>query len=259
MHRRTLTLLACLFFATASPAQDRNLHLKYLGTAGWEIRSENTTILIDPYISRIKLGAGPSISPEDTRRSFARTDYFESDTALIDTIIREADYILVHHSHFDHLSDVPYIARKTGAKVIGTETTCNILRAYGIPDDQLYTVKGGEDYQFAEFSVRVIPSLHSALRGKLYFDSRVYREPPPAPLKIQDFVEGGLPDVPGAAAEQRDPDGGIYEFYRKRSRRARTGHLAARRKLFPARNLPLYRTVVADRQLSPVDHPGPLG
>jgi len=26
------------------------------------------------------------------------------------------------HSHFDHLGDVPYIARKTGANVIGHET-----------------------------------------------------------------------------------------------------------------------------------------
>jgi len=172
-------------------AQDNSLNIKYLGTAGWEISDETVTVLIDPYISRLKLGQGPSISEEDKRKNYTRTDFFESDTVLINNIIQKADYILVHHSHFDHLSDVPYIARKTGAKVIGTETTCNILRAYGIEEDQLYTVKGGEDYQFDKFSLRIIPSLHSALGKKKYFDSRTYKAPPAAPLRIQDFIEGG--------------------------------------------------------------------
>lgn len=100
---------------------------------------------------------------------------------------------MVHHSHYDHLGDVPYIAKKTGARVIGTETTITILRAYGIPDDQLYAVGGGEDYQFENFSVRVIPSIHSALAEKRYFDSRRYDRNTEleAPLRIEQFIEGG--------------------------------------------------------------------
>jgi len=98
---------------------------------------------------------------------------------------------LVHHSHFDHLADVPYIAKKTGAKVIGTETTRNILLGYGIPEEQLYPVKGGEDYQFENFSVQVIPSIHSALNNKHYIDSRTYTEVPKTPLKVSEFIEGG--------------------------------------------------------------------
>ncbi len=187
----SLVWLWALCFTLTVAAQNNPLNFKFLGTAGWEISNDSLTILVDPYISRIKLGAGPSISKEDTRKSYIRTDYYESDTVLINKIIGKVDYILVHHSHFDHLSDVPYIAKKTRAKVIGTETTTNILRAYGIPDDQLYTVKGGEDYQFANFSVRIIPSLHSALGKKKYFDSRTYTEPPRAPLRIKDFIEGG--------------------------------------------------------------------
>ena len=34
---------------------DSQLSLKYLGAAGWEIKDENSTILVDPYLSRIKL------------------------------------------------------------------------------------------------------------------------------------------------------------------------------------------------------------
>ena len=187
----SLLFLFVFLISFKSTAQAESIKLKYLGTAGWEITDGMIRVLVDPYISRIKLGTGPSVSSEDHRATVERDDYFVSDTVLIDSLITGADFILVHHSHFDHLSDVPYIARKTGAKVIGTETTCNILRAYGISEEQLYPVKGGEDYQFENFSVRVIPSIHSALNDKNYIDSRTYTEVPEAPLKVSEFIEGG--------------------------------------------------------------------
>ena len=167
------------------------LQLKYLGAAGWEISDGNVVVLIDPYISRLKYGGVGH--PDDDRPNFARDDVARSDTDLIDSIISRADFILVHHGHFDHLGDVPYIAEKTGAKVIGTETTITILRAYGIPEDQLYAVGGGEDYQFDNFSVRVVPSIHSALGEKHYFDARRLDRDSDieAPLRINQFIEGG--------------------------------------------------------------------
>jgi len=167
-----------------------SLQLTYLGTAGWEIQDGNVTVLVDPYISRLKYGGGGH--PDDNRPEFARTDLAWSDTALIDSIITRADFILITHGHFDHLADVPYIAKKTGAKVIGNETTITILRAYEVPEDQLYAVRGGEDYQFDGFSVRVVPSLHSALGEKHYYDSRRWdaESDLEAPLRINQFIEG---------------------------------------------------------------------
>lgn len=183
--------LFAVFMPFAATAQTEPINLKYLGTAGWDITDGTIRVLVDPYITRVKLGTGPGVNPADGRATVMRNDHFVSDTLLIDSLVTDADFILVHHSHFDHLSDVPYIARMTGAKVIGTETTCNILRAYGIDDDQLYPVKGGEDYQFDNFSVRVIPSIHSALNEKHYIDNRTYSEVPEAPLTVSEFIEGG--------------------------------------------------------------------
>jgi L-ascorbate metabolism protein UlaG (beta-lactamase superfamily) len=170
---------------------DDPLELTYFGTAGWRISDGAVVVLVDPYISRLNYGAGGH--PDDERPHFTREDLAWSDTTLIDSLITEADFILITHSHFDHLADVPYIARKTGAKVISHETANTILRAYGIPDDQLYTVRGGEDYQFEDFSVRVVPSLQSALNEGLYYDSRRYDERSnlEAPLRIDQFIEGG--------------------------------------------------------------------
>ncbi len=170
---------------------DAPLELTYFGTAGWRISDGEVVVLVDPYLSRLNYGEGGH--PDDDRPSFSRDDVAWADTALIDTHITQADFILCTHSHFDHLGDVPYIARKTGAKVIGHETAMTILRAYGVPDDQLYTVKGGEDYQFEGFSVRVVPGIHSALDEKHYYDSRRYDERTDlhAPLRIDQFIEGG--------------------------------------------------------------------
>jgi hypothetical protein len=44
---------------------------------------------------------------------------------------------------YDHILDVPHIALKTRAAVIGTESTENVMRAYAVPEGQLITVRGG--------------------------------------------------------------------------------------------------------------------
>jgi L-ascorbate metabolism protein UlaG (beta-lactamase superfamily) len=113
------------------------------------------------------------------------------DTGAIDARITRASYILHSHSHFNHTLDMPYIARRTGATVIGTESTTNLARAEGVREDQLVTVKGGEDYDFGDFSVKVVPSLHSALNGKHFFDSRVVPRDFRGPRRMANDVEGG--------------------------------------------------------------------
>lgn len=167
------------------------LEMTYFGAAGWRITDGKTVVLVDPWPSRVKYGGGGH--PDDDRPAYARGDIAPVDTLLVDELIPKADFILVQHAHFDHLGDVPHIALKTGAKVVGTETAIMILRAYGVPEEQLYAVHGGEDYQFDGMSVRVVPGLHSALNEKHYHDSRRYDRDTElkAPLRIEQFIEGG--------------------------------------------------------------------
>jgi L-ascorbate metabolism protein UlaG (beta-lactamase superfamily) len=171
--------------------------LRYLGTAGWEIRDDKTTLLIDPYVSRIIGPPPPGIpayqpAPGDTRRRFGWDDTAAPDLETIRLRVPAADFVLVTHTHYDHIFDVPQIAISTGATVIGTESSHNVLRAYGVPEQQLITVRGGEDYDFGTVSVRVIPSIHSALDHKHYFSSAVTPAGLKAPLTLRQMhPEGG--------------------------------------------------------------------
>ena len=175
----------------------KGISMRYFGAAGWEIVStatsdgDSTVVLIDPYLTRAKYASPEGWDPTDGRPNFTREDTIFSDVEVIDREISRADYILIHHAHPDHIMDTPYIAKKTGAVVIGHETAINVLRAYGVPSGQLITVRGGEDYQFESFSVRVIPSLHSPLNDKRYYQSQIVGEEAVAPLKISQLVEGG--------------------------------------------------------------------
>jgi len=180
-----------------SPKKPSELLLKYLGTAGWEITDGTTIILIDPYLSRINGPAPPGggsghPAAGDTRRAYNWSDITTPDTAAIDEHIQRADFVLVTHTDYDHILDVPYIALKTRATVIGTESTENVMRAYGIPEQQLITVRGGEDYQFSGFSLKVIPSIHSPLDHKRYFSSATAPPGMKAPLTLEQIhPEGG--------------------------------------------------------------------
>jgi L-ascorbate metabolism protein UlaG (beta-lactamase superfamily) len=168
-----------------------------MGTAAWEISDDSNVILIDPYVSRINGPPPPGVPPYkpmsgDSRPIYGWDSVPKRDTAAIASHIPKADLILVTHAHYDHILDVPEIALRMGSLVIGHESTQNILRAYGVPEEQLLTVRGGEDYDFGRFSVNVIPSIHSALDHKHYYSSAIAPAGMRAPLTLRQMhPEGG--------------------------------------------------------------------
>jgi L-ascorbate metabolism protein UlaG (beta-lactamase superfamily) len=191
---RTPALVLVLSISSLSVASAA-VQLKYLGTAGWELTDGTTVVLIDPYLSRLKRSTpNDDILPSDTRKLFSGDDVAVSDTATIDSHITRANFIVITHTHGDHAMALPYIALKTGAMVIGTERTCAVARAYGVANDKVMPVKGGEDLQLGALSIRVIPSLHGILRRAPNApQSRSASAPSEvkAPLRVGDFAEGG--------------------------------------------------------------------
>ncbi len=141
---------------------DAQVHIRWLGTAGFEIRSGNHVILIDPYITRASM----------SRCLFGR---LSPDLEGIRRYVPRADAIVVGHTHFDHALDVPAIAQHTGAKVFGSRSAITLCRAAKLPESQLQMVERepGQEPVSAEvgpFRLRFAPSAHSRfLLGRVPF------------------------------------------------------------------------------------------
>jgi L-ascorbate metabolism protein UlaG (beta-lactamase superfamily) len=117
--------------------------LDWLGCATFRLIIDDLVIFLDAYIDRVPTAPPVGITTADVDR---------------------ADFILVGHSHFDHLAGAEIIAAKTGARIIGSNETCRVMRECGVPDAQLLPSQGGERHRLsADVTVRVFPSLHAVL------------------------------------------------------------------------------------------------
>ena len=105
------------------PDYDSTIQVQYLGVAGYMFRRGNYAVL----------GA-----PHYTNPNFVRVGLWliRPDTALIDWLHPrppelDVSAILVGHAHYDHLLDVPYIARKyhPEARIYGSPTAASLVLA----------------------------------------------------------------------------------------------------------------------------------
>ncbi|ONI67050.1 MBL fold metallo-hydrolase [Kribbella sp. ALI-6-A] len=167
-------------------AERQPVELTWWGNHAWQIRCGDSVVLTDPWLTRFRTG---TYAPEGADASTR----IVSKPSVIDKYVTKADAILVHHGHYDHLPDVPYVARRTKATVFGNETHLNLLRALRAPEDQLSQVVGGEYLPFSGFTIEVFRSLHSCggARHQFAFPGTRPGAVPAKPRTIADLVEGG--------------------------------------------------------------------
>lgn len=127
------------------------LRIRWLGTAGYEFVSpEGHTLLIDPYFTRVGLGRYLLGKIVPDHEAIARG------TGRVDAV-------LVGHSHFDHVADVPVIAMRSGAHVYGSRSTGNLMQSLGFPPSRFTAFAKDErrTFEVGPFKITAIPSLHS--------------------------------------------------------------------------------------------------
>ena len=64
------------------------------------------------------------------------------------------------HSHYDHAMDAPEVAIRTGALLLGSESTANIGRGWGLPEAQIRVVRDRVPVQLGRFVITPIESRH---------------------------------------------------------------------------------------------------
>jgi len=125
--------------------------LDWYGCATFRLTVGSLVMFLDAYIDRIPGAAGTGLPADDIERP---------------------DWIVVGHSHFDHLWGAERIAKRTGATIVGSHETVRIMEQEGVLLAQLLPVGGGECIRLsAEVTVAVYPSLHSCVwtpKGGMY-------------------------------------------------------------------------------------------
>lgn len=160
-------------FEIGSKLRENEISIKWFGTAAFRIEFRDKVLWIDPWFSRQSLAtiATRKLKPIPKR---------------IDPYMDRADYIVIGHSHYDHAADLPYIVPKTGAKVVGSVSTANLLRAHKIPDSQIVVVRGGDSVELAPFKVTFIHSIHGKIFGRIPSNFDIAENVKP-PLKASQY------------------------------------------------------------------------
>ena len=126
------------------------VEVRWLGAAGFALRAEGTTLLIDPYLTRLPLGA------------LLRRRVVPADDAAIARWVDAADAVLVGHTHFDHALDVPAIARRFGCKAYGSTSLAHLMQLHDLAA-QAVVVEPYRTYEVGPFAIQFVPSVHSKL------------------------------------------------------------------------------------------------
>ena len=117
--------------------------LDWFGCATFRLTVGRVVIFLDAYLDRVPAAPQVGLRPEDVER---------------------ADWIVVGHSHFDHLYGAERIAKRTGARILGSHETERVMEAQGNPVAQKDAVAGGERVRLSdEIVVDVFPSQHSCV------------------------------------------------------------------------------------------------
>jgi len=159
--------------------------MTWLGVTTLLFDDGQTQILIDGFFSR------PSLADVIFGRPV------ESDAATINYVLdeyrmRRLAAIIPVHSHYDHAMDIGAIANRSSASILGSETTAQIARGAGVPEDQIIVATSGNEYSFGQFIVTLIKSTHApiAWRGSIPYAGTI-DEPLITPAPVSSWREGG--------------------------------------------------------------------
>ena len=150
----------------------------YLGTNSLVFRKSGSALLVDPHFTRpglCQLFQGLSSDPVRVAQGMEKAQL----TGL--------DAVLITHTHYDHVLDMPAVVREAGGRVFGSESARQILLGSGLPGETFHPVKTGAAYPVGDFCVRFHPARHIAFPPPLHWllpESGEITTPltPPAPF-----------------------------------------------------------------------------
>jgi L-ascorbate metabolism protein UlaG (beta-lactamase superfamily) len=161
----------------------------YLGVSTIHFTDGDTSLLIDGFFTR---GASLTMSSGTELDALGEPDPDIVVQSLEQAGIDELDAVLVAHTHLDHVLDAPLVSELTGALLVGSRSTLNVGRGWGLPEDSLLEVSSGEPLRFGRFTVTFVLSSHAPREcpGDPYVSEEIL-EPVAYPASVFGLVDGG--------------------------------------------------------------------
>ncbi|HTE45282.1 MAG TPA: MBL fold metallo-hydrolase, partial [Gemmatimonadaceae bacterium] len=205
-HKLKVIGVACIATCAVAfakpPARPDHVDITWMSVTNMYYELGDLRIVTDGYITRLpeKLFIGSGL---DSTREPAT-----SDTAAVKRVLnalggpRAVNLLLTGHNHFDHALDTPTWAKLSGARIIGSKTTCFQAMALGIPAEKCTPVYGGEKFPLADgvtmYVVRWNHSGDPVKSPRLHNPQELAAPPKPDPrtggLRLgvaEDFPNGG--------------------------------------------------------------------
>lgn len=170
---------------TVNPIEENELTVQFIGNTNLLFSDGTTAILTDGFFTR------PS----------AYTVLFDKvapDQSIIKYCLEKAkitalDAVIPVHSHFDHAMDAPLVTDLTGAQLIGSTSTANIGKGYGLDAHKITVPTLDSTTEIGAFKITFIKSNHwqypDAEQRKILLNNKI-EQPLVTPASIYDYKEG---------------------------------------------------------------------
>ena len=160
--------------------------MRFTGTSTLLFDDGETAWMVDGWFSRfgpIALVSG-KIEP----------DVSAIEAGLVRNEVDRLAVVIPVHSHFDHAMDAPEVARRTGAILLGSESTANIGRGWGLPESQIRVAVDRKPMRYGAFTLTLIETNHfefpdPAVREQALADPHI-TEPLVPPVEAFDYRVG---------------------------------------------------------------------
>jgi L-ascorbate metabolism protein UlaG (beta-lactamase superfamily) len=134
----------------AIPVAAHQFSAWWMGDGSIVLGDGPAAIIVDPYFSRLP-------------RERVLRGKVAPDTARVDAALRRAGAkkllaVVATHTTFDHAMDIPLVASRTDADIVGSGSLMNVARGGAIPERRLRNFENGDVISYDSFKLMAVPS-----------------------------------------------------------------------------------------------------
>ena len=143
-------ILLFLFYSINSYA----IEFTWFGTTNIVIRTPESTLMFDPFITHPNLIASILFKKVDSDEKLVRKWALEAN-------LKKVDSVFISHSHYDHILDLGSVMKIYKAKMYGSESAVNFALGQGASREVVNQVKINKDFELLNMKVLPVEVAHS--------------------------------------------------------------------------------------------------